>query len=66
MYNKKHISAGKPEEKRPVGKYRNRWEDNIKMHLKEAGCEVVNLIHLADDRGQWLALVNTIISLWVL
>jgi hypothetical protein len=45
---------------RLVGKPRNRWEDNIKMDLREKGWESVDWIHLVEDRGQWRALVNTV------
>jgi hypothetical protein len=38
------------------------WEDNIKMDLEEIGCEVVDWIHLAQDRDQWRALVNTVMK----
>jgi len=41
---------GKPEGKRPLGRHRRRWEDNIKMDLQEAGCEGTNWIDLAQDR----------------
>jgi hypothetical protein len=46
------IVNGKPEGKRPVGRYRRRREDNIKMDSKEIGCEVVDRSHLAQDRVQ--------------
>jgi hypothetical protein len=50
----------KCEGKRPVGKLRCRWEDNIKMNFKEIGYEDVDWIHLAQDGVQWWALVNII------
>lgn len=37
-----NILLGKPEEKKPLGRYRPKWEDNIKMYLREMGCEVMN------------------------
>jgi len=53
----------KPEGKRPLGRPRRRWEDNIKMDLREIGWEDVDWIHLAQDRDQWRALVNTKMNL---
>jgi hypothetical protein len=47
------ILFGKPEEKRPLGRPRNRWEDNIGMDLRDIGWEGVDWIHLAQDRDQW-------------
>jgi len=57
--------AGKPERKRPLGRPRHRWEDNIKMDLQEVGCESMNWIELAQDRDKWRALVNAIMNLLV-
>jgi hypothetical protein len=54
--------VGKPVGKRPLGRYRHRWENNIKMDHKETHCVVVDGIHLAQDRDQWWALVNTIMD----
>jgi hypothetical protein len=45
--------------KRPFGKHRYRWEDNIKMDLKEVVCEDLDRIHMAQDVDQWRAAVNT-------
>ena len=56
---------GKPEEKRPLGRPRCRWEDNIKMVLQVVGCGDVDWIDLAQDRDSWQALVNAVMSLWV-
>jgi hypothetical protein len=50
--------VGKPEGKRPVGLPRPRWEDNIKMDLQGIGWEGLDWIDLAQDRDNWLALVN--------
>jgi hypothetical protein len=50
--------VGKPEEKRPLGRHRHRWEDNIKMVLLEMGWGV-DWIDVAEDRDRWWALVNT-------
>jgi len=55
--------VGKPEGKRPLGRPRRRWEDNIKMDLQEVGCGVMDWIELAQDRGRWRALVNAVMNL---
>jgi hypothetical protein len=55
----------KPEGKRPLGRPRRRWEDNIKMGIREIGWGVMEWIDLAQDRDQWRALVNTVMNLWV-
>jgi hypothetical protein len=55
----------KTEGKRPLGKHKRRWEDNIKMDLREIWWEVVDLIHLAENKDQWQALVNTVMNLRV-
>ena len=52
----------KAEVKRPLGKSRCRWEDNIKMDLQEVGCEVMDWIELAQDMDRWRALVNTVMN----
>jgi hypothetical protein len=57
------ILVGRPEGKRPLGKPRRRWEDNIKMDLKEIGIDGANWIRLAHDRVQWWAFVNTVMNL---
>jgi hypothetical protein len=56
---------GRPEGKRPLGRSRHRWEDNIKMDLRETGINGVNWIQLAQDRVQWQACVNTVMNLRV-
>jgi hypothetical protein len=53
---------GKPERKRPLGRPIRRWENNVRMDLREMGSEVVDWIHLAQDRNQWWALVNTVMN----
>jgi hypothetical protein len=53
---------GRPEGKRPLGRTRCRWVNYIKMDLREDG---MDWIDLAQDRGQWRALVNTVMNLWV-
>ena len=55
--------VGKPEERRPHGKLRHRWNDNIKMDLQEVGCGGMDWIDLAQDRDTWWALVNTVMNL---
>ena len=57
---------GKPERKRPFGRSRRRWEDNIKMDLQEVGCGGMNWIELAQDRDRWRVLVNAVMNLRVL
>jgi hypothetical protein len=59
------ILVGKPEGKRPLGTPRRRWEDNIKMDLREMGWGAIDWIDLAQDRDQWRALVNTVMNLRV-
>jgi len=59
------VLVGKPEGKRPLGRPRHRWEDNIKMELQEAGCGGMDWIELAQDRDRWRALVNVIMNLRV-
>jgi hypothetical protein len=54
------VLIGRPEGKRPLGKPRRRWEDNIKMDIKEIGIHGANRIQLAQDRFQWCACVNTV------
>ena len=56
---------GKPEGKRPLGRPRCRWEDNIKMDLQEVECGGVGGIELAQDRDSWRALLNAVMNLWV-
>jgi hypothetical protein len=60
------ILMGKPEGKRPLGRPRHRWEDGIRMDLREIGWRSVEWIQLAQDRDRWRALVNTVVNLWVL
>jgi hypothetical protein len=57
--------VGKPECRRPLGRPRHRWENNIKMDLREVGCGGVDWIDLAQDRDRWRALVYTVINLRV-
>ena len=57
--------VGKPERKRPLGRPRRRWEDNMKMDLQEVGCGSMDWIELAQDRYRWRALVNAIMNVRV-
>jgi hypothetical protein len=59
------VLVGRPEGKRPLGRPRRRWEDNIKLDLSEIRIDVVNWIQLALDRVQWRPFVNTVINLRV-
>jgi hypothetical protein len=59
------ILVGKSEGKIPLGRTRRRWEDNIRMNLMEIGWRNVDWIHLAQDRDQWWAVVNTVMKLRV-
>jgi hypothetical protein len=59
------VLVGRPESRRPLGRPRCRWEDNIKMVLREIGIGGVNLTQLTQDRVQWRAFVNTVINLRV-
>jgi hypothetical protein len=63
--NAYRIFVGKPEGKRPPGRLRRMWEDNIKMDLREIGWGGIDWINLAQDRDQWRALENTVINLRV-
>jgi hypothetical protein len=59
------VLIGKTAGKRALGRHRRRGEDNIRMDLKERGWEFMDWIHLAQDRDQWQALVNTVMNHWV-
>ena len=54
------VLVGKPRGKRPLGRPRRRWEDNIRMYLREVGCGCVDWVELAQDRDRWRALVGTV------
>jgi hypothetical protein len=63
--NAYRILVGKPEGKRPLGRPRRRWEDNAMMDLGEIGCDVMDWMDLAQDRGHWRAPVKTVMKLRV-
>jgi hypothetical protein len=60
------VLVGNPEGKRPLGRSRFRWEDNIKKDLQEVGCGGIDWIELAQDRDSWRALVNAVMNIGVL
>jgi hypothetical protein len=60
------VWVGRPECKRPLGRHRHRWEDKIKMDLREIVIDGANWLRLAQDRVQWRAFVNTVMNLRVL
>jgi hypothetical protein len=60
-----NILVGKPEGRRPLGRPRRRWEDNIKIELREIEFGYVDWIHWAQDRDRWRALMNTVMNLRV-
>jgi hypothetical protein len=64
--NAYRVLMGKSEGKRPLGRPRHRWEDGIKMDLREIVWGGVEWIHLAQDRERWRAVVNTVMNLRVL
>jgi hypothetical protein len=57
--------VGKPEGKRPLGRSRRRWEDNIKMNFREIGIDGAKWIRMAQERVQWWAFLNTLMNLRV-
>jgi hypothetical protein len=63
--NMYRLLVGKPEGKRPLGRPRLRWMDNIKIDLSEIGLSVVDWIGLAQDRYRWRAFVNLVMNLRV-
>jgi hypothetical protein len=58
--------VAKPEGKRPLGRPRRKWEDRIRMNLREIGLGVVDWIRLAQDRDRWRAVVSAVMNLRVL
>jgi hypothetical protein len=63
--NAYRLLVGKPEGRRPLGRPRRRWVDNIKMDLVEVGLGDVDWIDLAQDRDKWRGLVNAVMNLLV-
>ena len=59
------VLVGKPERRRPLGRPRRRWVDNIRMDLKEVGCGYIDRIGLAQDRDRWRTLVSAVMNLRV-
>jgi hypothetical protein len=60
------VLMGKPEGKRPLGRPRRRWEDGIRMDLREIGWGSLDWIQMVQDRDRWRSLVNTAMNLRVL
>ena len=56
------VLVGKPEERRPRGRPRRRWVDNIRVDLKEVGCGYMDWIGLAQDRDRWRTLVSAVMN----
>jgi len=59
------VLVRKPEGKRPLGRLRHKWENNIKMNLQEVGCGGIDCIAVAQDRDRWWALVSVVMNLHV-
>jgi len=59
------VLVGKPERKRPLGRPKRRWEDNIKIDVQDVGCEGMDWIELAQDMERWRARVNAVMYLGV-
>jgi hypothetical protein len=59
------VLVGRPKGKRPVGRPRYNWEENIKMDCREMGIDGANWIQLPQDGSQWQAFVSTVMNLWV-
>ena len=59
------VLVGKPEGRRPLGRTRRRWADNIGMDLQEVGCGYMDRIGLAQDRDRWRTLVSAVMNLRV-
>jgi hypothetical protein len=59
------VFVGNPQGKRPLGRPRRRWEDGIRMNLREIGLGCVDWIPLAQDRDRWRAVVSAVMNLWV-
>ena len=61
--NAYRILVGRPEGKRPLGRPGRRWEDNIKMDLKEVGCDAMNWMDLAQHQDQWQTYIRVLMNL---
>ena len=59
------VLVGKPEGRRPLGRPRRRWADNIRTDLQEVGCVYMDWIGLAQDRDRWRTLMSAVMNLWV-
>jgi len=59
------VLVGKPKGRRPLGKPRCRWVDNIRMDLQEVGCGYMDWIWLAHNRDRWRTFVSAVMNLWV-
>jgi hypothetical protein len=59
------VLVGKPEGKKPLGRPKHRWEDNMKMDLQEAGCQGMDWIDVAQDRDRWQILLIAVMNIWV-
>jgi len=59
------VLVGNPEGKKPLGRPKSRWEDNIKIELQEVGCGGMDEIELAQDRDRWRSVVNAVMNLGV-
>ena len=59
------VLVGKPERKKPLGRPRRKWKDNIEMNLQEVGYGGMNWVDVAQDRDRWRAFVNAVINLRV-
>jgi hypothetical protein len=69
MGEKKHayrVLVGKPEGKRPLGRPRRMWVNNIKMDIEEIGWYGVDWIDMAQDREQWRVIVSTVMNVYIL
>jgi hypothetical protein len=60
------VSVGRPKGKRLLGRPRHRWEDGIRIDLREIGLGGVDWIQLAQNRDQWQSVVSAVMNLWVL
>jgi hypothetical protein len=59
------ILVGKPEGKRPLGRPRRIWKDNIRMGIQGVGCEGMDWIDVAQDKDRWRAFLNAVMNFWV-